>query len=235
MPDAPPSARRQQLYDEHLRGALSELLSYDRRLDGLDVRAAVDGGVVHLTGGVDRPEQLALLRSLAGRLAGVHGVWDRVRIAGRAPVVLDLGCGETRQYPENIGVDRRPTAEVAVRADVSRPLPVRTASVDRNFVVHVLAHLIDFLPLVDECHRVLRPGVVLHVLSPWWGHVNAVADPTHVRLIDTQTIKGICGRPGSARWRALHVGCDGATVFADLTPAAADDEPDPTHLARFFT
>jgi hypothetical protein len=65
--------------------------------------------------------------------------------------------------------------------------------------------------------------------------VNAVADPTHVRLLDVQTVKGICRRPGGPRWYPLHVGCDGATVFADLTPlAAADPDPDPVHLSRFF-
>jgi len=71
------------------------------------------------------------------------------------------------------------------------------------------------------------------VLSPWWRHVNAVADPTHVRFLDVQTIKGICARAGSDRyWQPLHAGCDGATVFADLTPAVVP--PDPAQLARFF-
>jgi SAM-dependent methyltransferase len=229
-----PSERRQRLCDQHLQNAVAELLTHDQRLRGLVVRAYVDGGVVHLTGAVDRVEHLALVRCLVGRLAGVYAVWDRVRVGDRDPVVLDLGCGDTRQYPGNLGVDLRPTSEITVRADVSRSLPFRDGGADRIFVVHVLEHLIDFLPLVDECHRVLRPGGVLHVLSPWWGHVNAVADPTHVRLLDTQTIKGICARPGSPRWRPLHVSCDGATVFADLTPAAADFEPDPAQQARFF-
>jgi hypothetical protein len=100
----------------------------------------------------------------------------------------------------------------------------------------VLEHLSDFLPLVDECHRVLRPDGVLHVLSPWWRYVNAVADPTHVRLLDVQTIKGICHRPGSPlRWYPLHAGCDGASIFGDLTPLAEHDPgPDEGHLARFF-
>jgi SAM-dependent methyltransferase len=171
-----------------------------------------------------------------GRLDGVYGVWDRVRIAGRAPTALDLGCGDRPQYPQNIGVDVRTTTAVRVNADLRTGVPFATASVDRVFAVHVLEHLVDFLPLVDDCHRILRPGGILHVMSPWWRHVNAVADPTHVRLLDVQTIKGICRRaPGAPRWYPLHVGCDGATVFADLTPLAPGDlDPDPVHLARFF-
>ncbi|MHA6625101.1 methyltransferase domain-containing protein [Pseudonocardia sichuanensis] len=225
---------RQQRCDEDLAEVVAELFVHDERVRGLDVTAQVDGGVVHLRGRVDRPDQLDTVRRLVGRLAGVHAVWDRVRVGGRDPVVLDLGCGDQRQYPTNIGVDRRRTPSVAAVADVGRPLPFRDGAVDRIFAVHVLEHLIDFLPLVAECHRVLRPGGVLHVLSPWWKHVNAVADPTHVRLLDTQTIKGICWGPERPAWHPLHVGRDESTVFADLTPAAPGDEPDPRHLARFF-
>lgn len=230
---APMSEHRSARCDEDLTGVVAELLTHDQRVRGLDVRGSADGGVVHLTGNVERPAQLALVRSLVGRLAGVHAVWDRVRVGGRAPLVLDLGCGDTRQYPDNIGVDRRRTPSVAVQADVAAGLPFRDGSVDRIFAVHVLEHLADFLPLVDECHRVLAPGGVLHVLSPWWRHVNAVADPTHVRLLDTQTIKGICAQAGrERRWYPLHVGCDGATVFADLTPT--DRDVPALVSARFF-
>lgn len=229
---APMSAQRTTLCDSDLTCAVAELFTHDQRVRSLRLRGEADGGVVHLTGEVDRPAELALARTLIGRLAGVHGVWDRVRVAGRDPVVLDLGCGDQRQYPTNLGVDMRRTGEVAVQADVSGTLPFRDGSVDRIFAVHVLEHLIDFLALVDECHRLLRPGGILHVLSPWWHHVNAVADPTHVRLLDTQTFKGICARPGAPRWYPLHVGNDGSTVFADLTPTV--DEVPPTVTARFF-
>jgi SAM-dependent methyltransferase len=195
-----------------------------------------DGGVVHLTGAVDEHGQLDLVRRAVGRLAGVHAIWDRVVVAGRRPVALDLGCGDRPQYPDSYGVDRRATGAVSVRADLAATLPFRTGSVDRIHVVHLLEHLVDYLPLLDECHRVLRPDGVLHVMAPWWKHVNAVADPTHVRLVDIQTIKGICARAGAARrWHPLHAGCDGASVFADLTPAGPDEEPDPAHLARFFS
>ena len=225
---------RQQRCDEFLAEVVAELLAHDERVRGLDVTAEVDGGVVHLRGRVERTAQLDTVRLLVGRLAGVHAVWDRVQVGDRRPVVLDLGCGDQRQYPTNIGVDRRITPSVAAVADVSRPLPFRDGSVDRIFAVHVLEHLIDFLPLVAECHRVLRPGGVLHVLSPWWKHVNAVADPTHVRLLDTQTIKGICFGPERPSWYPLHVGRDESTVFADLTPLPPGEGPDERQLARFF-
>jgi len=226
---------RMSLRDGALATIVDDLLAHDMRLAGLAVSVRMDGGVAHVTGDVDEPGQLRLVREVLGRLDGVYAVWDRVRVAGRDPTSLDLGCGDQPQYPQNIGVDVRATPAVRVRADLSSGIPFATGTVDRIFAVHLLEHLIDFLPLVDECHRVLRPDGIFHVMSPWWRHVNAVADPTHVRFLDVQTIKGICRRAGGPRWYPLHVGCDGASVFADLTPLAADDpDLDPGYLSRFF-
>ena len=236
LAQTPLSGERLRAIDGFLTAAYTDLVSHDERLRGLAVEVRFDRGVAHLTGEVSGVDQLRLVRRLVGQLHGVYAVWSRVRVAGREPVVVDLGCGATKQYPGNIGLDLRAASGVDAVADLSGSLPIADDSVDVIFTVHILEHLIDFLPLVDECHRVLRPGGVLHVMSPWWGHVNAVADPTHVRLLDVQTIKGICQRPlGTPRWYPLHAGCDGASIFADLTPLGEDDpEPDESHLARFF-
>lgn len=207
------------------------MLEHDRRLAGMDVEVRFDGGVAHVRGDVGRAGELELLRGLIGRLDGVYAVWDWVRVGGRAPVVLDLGCGEVKQDPEHVGVDVRVTKAVDVVADVSAGLPFLSGSVDRVFAVHVLEHLQDYLPLLGEVRRVLRPGGLLHVLAPWWRHVNAVADPTHVRMIDVQTIKGICRM---CAWHPVHAGCDGATVFADLRPVDGEYEWDDVHASRFF-
>ncbi|SCG76158.1 BON domain-containing protein [Micromonospora echinaurantiaca] len=237
MAPTPPSAERLRAVDGFLTEAWAEQVRHDDRLRDLAVEVRFDRGVAHLSGEVAEPAQLRLVRELVGRLAGVFGVWCRVRVGGRDPVVVDLGCGATKQWPGNLGLDIYPAPGVDAVADLSGSLPLADASVDVFFAVHILEHLIDFLPLVDECHRVLRPGGVLHVMSPWWGHVNAVADPTHVRLLDVQTIKGICLQrpPGTPRWYPLHAGCDGASIFADLTPLPPDADPPPTtHLSRFF-
>jgi SAM-dependent methyltransferase len=222
--------------DQYLDGTARELLRHDRRTAGLPVEARFDQGVAHVTGEVDSQHELNLVRQLIGRLAGVHAVWDRVRVGGREPVVLDLGCGDTTQYETNIGVDRRPAKAVAVIADLRAGLPFADASADRLFAVHVLEHLLDYLPLMDECHRVLRPDGVLHVMAPWWRHVNSVADPTHLRQFDVQTVKGLCVRgDGAPRWYPLHVSCDGASVLADLAPVNGDRrEVDDLAMSRFF-
>lgn len=233
-PIAPMSAHRLGRLDRYLDGVVADMFRHDVRLRDLDLRVEFRGAVAHLTGAVAGQDDLDHVRDLVGRIAGVLAVWDRVEVAGRLPVCLDLGCGDQKQYPDNIGVDVRQARDVDVVADLRNGIPMPDRSVDRVFAVHLLEHLIDFLPLVDECHRVLRPGGLLHVLSPWWRYVNAVADPTHVRLLDVQTIKGICDRPDSdRRWYPRHVACDGASVFADLAPRDGA-APEPEHMARFF-
>lgn len=231
-----PDTRRLASLDSFLDTAVRDMLHNDHRTRGLSVDVRFDQGVAHLTGQLASHDELLLVRRLIGRFAGVHAVWDRVRVAGREPVVLDLGCGDTTQYDTNIGVDRRPAKAVAVIADLRDGLPFGDASVDRIFTVHVLEHLPDYLPLLDECHRILRPDGILHLMAPWWRHVNAVADPTHVRFFDVQTVKGICTRPdGAPRWYPLHASCDGASVLADLAPVGGDSrEIDDQAMSRFF-
>ncbi|MBP2330674.1 SAM-dependent methyltransferase [Kibdelosporangium banguiense] len=227
--------RRVALHDEFLTQSVREMFQYDERIRPLDLEVRFDGGVAHMTGAVDQSADLLLARSLIGRLAGVFAVWDQVTVGGRPPVVLDVGCGEQKQYPSNVGVDIRAANGVSVVADAAGGLPFADSCVDRVFLVHVLEHLMDFLPLMDDVHRVLRPEGFAHLMSPWWRHVNAVADPTHLRLIDVQTIKGICHGGSDLRWYPSHAGCDGASVFADLQPVGGHvEEPCDMHLARFF-
>ncbi|WP_431925537.1 methyltransferase domain-containing protein [Amycolatopsis tucumanensis] len=161
----PVSQQRLRLRDEFLGRAADELFKYDERLRGLDLEVRFDRGVAHLTGEVGERAHLDTARELIGRLDGVFGVWDRVRVGGRDPLILDLGCGGQKQYPGNLGVDLMTTGEVDVVADLSGPLPFADSCADRVFLVHILEHLIDFLPLVDEVHRVLRPDGIAYVVA----------------------------------------------------------------------
>lgn len=126
-PNGPISERRYAALDRYLASAVTELLAPHLgpggRLRGAKVAVRFDRGVAHLAGEVARPAQLRLVRDLIGRLGGVLAVWSRVRVAGRAPVILDLGCGDTTQYPENIGLDLRAAEAVNVRA--ARPAGTR--------------------------------------------------------------------------------------------------------------
>lgn len=225
------------LRDRWLEETVAALLVNDRRLAGLDVRVRFDGGVAHVEGRVATEGERARLREAVCALRGVHAMWDGLVVAGRGPLrVVDIGVGATKQRPSAIGLDRYPGPAVDVVADLTRRLPIADSSIDRIYAIHVLEHIIDLVPVMDELHRVLAPDGVLHVLAPHWRSINAVADPTHVKYLDVQTFKWFCTpRPGAALWYPLHAGDDGVTVFADLAPVPSpDDGAGDEQLARFF-
>ncbi|MBO0704667.1 MAG: class I SAM-dependent methyltransferase [Candidatus Dormibacteraeota bacterium] len=187
---------------------------------------------------MDRDDELKLVRSALARTRGVLAVWDRVSVAGRRLRALDLGCGGTKQWPEAVGLDCRAAEGVDVVADLERgALPFPDASFSHVFAVHVLEHVTQVCALMDEVHRVLHAGGMLHVLAPRWDAVNALADPTHVRPMHPQTFKYFCvARDGHRVFRPLLVACDHDTVYADLEPVSTGEPlPDAVDLARFFT
>lgn len=229
--------RRGTLRDRRLDAVVAGLLADHDRLRGLDVEVRFDGGVAHASGVVPTERDRAELREQIVRLRDVHALWDRVRVGGQPPLrIVDIGCGGQKQYAEAVGLDLRPGDQIDVVADLVAGLPLRDASVDRVFAVHVLEHLPDVVAALNELHRVLAPGGVLHAMSPDRLHVNAYADPTHVRYFDVQTFKHFCTRQsGVSRWWPHCVTTDGASVFADLSPLSDGAAPAPVEqLARFF-
>jgi SAM-dependent methyltransferase len=229
-------ASRAQLRDAAIEADVEDLLRHDDRLGDVKLDIAAHGGVVHLRGEVEDRAQRTLIRTLLCRLKPVHAVWDLVRCAGEGdPVVVDIGCGSTKQYGEAIGIDLASSSVADVRANLSRGLPLRTGSVDHLFAVHVLEHVLDSVALMNEIHRVLRPDGILHVLVPHWRHANAVADPTHVGFFGAETFRYFClERPGILPFRPLAVDAIEDTVFADLEPAKDNRYASPQELARFF-
>ena len=224
--------------DRWLEATVAGLLKHDERLRGLDAEVRFDGGVAHVEGRVPTEADRERLREAVCSLRGVHAMWDGLVVGEGPPLrVLDIGCGATKQKPYASGLDRFPAPGVDVRADLRRGLPLADRSLDRIYAVHVLEHVLDLVALMDELHRVLADGGVLHVLSPHWRSVNAVADPTHVKYLDVQTFKWFCAPNGgaSAPWSPLHVGYDGASVFADLTPVRPGGPmPGRERLALYF-
>ncbi len=226
-----------RLRDRWLEDVVAGLIEHDDRLRRLYVQVRFDGGVAHVDGRVPTEHERVALREAVCSLRGVHALWDGLVVGDRPPLrTLDVGCGGTKQKPTSYGVDLHAAAGVDVLADVTRPLPFADRSVDRVYAVHVLEHVLDLVSVMDELHRVLADDGVLHVLSPHWQSIAAVADPTHVKPLDVQTFKWFCGSHGGSQvWSPLHAGYDGASVFADLSPVRDRGPlPEPGRVARFF-
>ena len=231
-----PSQIRQARKDRHLEREIAEQAASDRRLDGVgEVTLRVDGGVVHLGGRVQCEEGRRLLRQIVGLFRGVYAVWDLLVVGGRKPLILDLGCGGHKQVDDSIGVDFSPFSNVDVIADLERGLPFTDSSADHIFAVHVLEHVHNLIPLMNDIHRVLLETGVLHVLTPFWHHSVAVADPTHVRFFGAETFRAFCSaKNGIKPFRPLAVTSTEDTVLADLQPIKDGSCPDEEELFRFF-
>jgi ubiquinone/menaquinone biosynthesis C-methylase UbiE len=66
-----------------------------------------------------------------------------------------------------------------VAADVSRRLPLRTASLERIYCFDLVEHIPDIPALMAEIHRVLRPNGSVLITTPHFSCANAHTDPTH--------------------------------------------------------
>lgn len=226
-----------QLRDAAVAADVRDALAHHLLLHRLEIELVVCGGVAHVRGRVASGAERELARRAIARVRGVHAVWDLLRAPGEEePQMLDLGCGNRKQLEQAIGVDCHRLPAVDVVARIERGLPFAAGALDHVYAVHFLEHVDDLLPVMNEIHRVLKPGGVLHVMVPSAAHVNALADPTHRRLFHRQTFKFFCrAYPGLRLFRPLGIAETQADLFADLQPVADGDAgASDEELARFF-
>lgn len=111
--------------------------------------------------------------------------------------ILNAGCG--RDVREGwINLERVAGPGVDVVHDLERhPLPFADGEFDEVFCRDVLEHL-DYLPLLGEFHRILKPGGALRVRVPHFTSVNNYLDPTHRHFFSARTLEAfVAGTPFS--------------------------------------
>jgi len=95
--------------------------------------------------------------------------------------ILNLGCG-TKKSSDEIGVDIIPGKFVDIITDLnSYPLPFQDNSIDIVRSSHVFEHLDDLIALMEDIHRLLKPGGVLEFTVPHVSNIDYFRDPTHKR------------------------------------------------------
>lgn len=96
-------------------------------------------------------------------------------------VRLNLGCGRF-PIPGWINVDSSPLPEVDVLVDLEAgSLPFDDDSIAEFAGSHVLEHIRNSLGLMQELHRVAKPGALAVLRVPYGSSDDADTDPTHVR------------------------------------------------------
>lgn len=116
---------------------------------------------------------------------------------------LDLGCGESPRNPFNAkqvyGLDIRENVEKNIRyADLAvEALPFSENMFDFVTAYDFLEHIprviylperrFPFIQLMNEIHRVLKPGGIFFSRTPFYPISSAFTDPTHVNVITSDT------------------------------------------------
>lgn len=151
---------------------------------------------------------------------------------------LHLGCGRTI-LKGWVNVDQVSLPGVDFTADLNacrvQRLPVADDSVDEFLLSHVIEHIPDTLSLMQELHRIAKPGAVLTARTPYGSSDDAWEDPTHVRAYFIQSW-GYFSQP--YYWRAdYHYRGDWQPEKLELVVDRHDNEglAPKDILARVFT
>lgn len=60
------------------------------------------------------------------------------------------------------------------------PYPIESNSYDKIVAISVIEHLQDKLSVVNELHRIMKPGGKLYILVPHFSSYATFVDPTHI-------------------------------------------------------
>lgn len=93
--------------------------------------------------------------------------------------ILDLGCGNKKRSGA-VGIDFNSRTEADVIHDLNAfPYPLEDASFDEIYIDNTLEHLDDVIRVMEEVHRICKPGGFVKVIVPYFRSVWACIDPTH--------------------------------------------------------
>jgi ubiquinone/menaquinone biosynthesis C-methylase UbiE len=96
---------------------------------------------------------------------------------------LNVGCGRNI-LPGWVNIDCAAVPGVDVTYDLdncaNEPLPFADNSVNAFLLSHVIEHIRQALPLMQELHRVAEPGAKATIRVPHGASDDAWEDPTHV-------------------------------------------------------
>jgi SAM-dependent methyltransferase len=115
---------------------------------------------------------------------------------------LNVGCGRrTMEGWTNLDVVDIPGVDVVADLDACKtsPLPFPDDYFDEFLLSHVIEHIKEPLPLMQELWRIAKPGALMTILVPHGASDDAWEDPTHVRAYFPQSF-GYFSQP--FYWRA---------------------------------
>jgi hypothetical protein len=99
----------------------------------------------------------------------------------KSGIKLDLGCSDHKQ-PTFVGMDIRPCKGVDIVHDASKfPYPIPGNTCLMVLMSHLWEHIEPKyrVDMMNELHRIMKPGGQLLISVPYAGSFGASQDPTH--------------------------------------------------------
>lgn len=106
---------------------------------------------------------------------------------------LHLGCGMAKREGY-INVDSCEAVDPDVVWDLNRfPYPFEDSQFDEILAYSILEHLDDLVAVMEELHRIGKPGAKLDITVPYWDGYGFASDPTHKRMFTEHTFDFFTG------------------------------------------
>jgi SAM-dependent methyltransferase len=126
--------------------------------------------------------------------------------------ILDIGCGSAK-YPGAIGLDISADTDADVVHDLDAfPYPIEDGAFDQILMQDVIEHVAQPIRVLEELHRISRPGARIQLRTPHYSSVLAYGDPTHRHYFSTIAIRSLAeprfAHYTDVRFRVEHVTLD---------------------------
>lgn len=106
---------------------------------------------------------------------------------------LNIGCGNN-PLVGYINIDKSKKSKADKIIDLEKgKLPYKTNSISEIIAFHVLEHIQNIIPLMNECYRVLSTNGRIYIQVPQGDGMDC--DPTHVRRFNKLSFRYYCGYP----------------------------------------
>ena len=101
--------------------------------------------------------------------------------------MLHLGGGQ-KKASGSICVDLNPRSQADVLCDLDQfPYPFANSVFDSILCEHVLEHLENPIRVMEELHRVCKPGARIYIYVPYFSSIFFYRDPTHKHFFSAHT------------------------------------------------
>ena len=126
--------------------------------------------------------------------------------------ILDIGCGSAKT-PGAVGLDISADTDADIVHNLDElPYPIEDASFDQILMQDVIEHVREPIKVLEELHRIARPGARIQLRTPHFSSILAYGDPTHRHYFSTIAIRSLAeprfAHYTDVRFRVVHITLD---------------------------